>query len=109
MGARDRNTGRHGREGGPAVTRRAFLAGGGMTVASLLLPRVGVFGDKVAYAQDTGGSASGSGEPTARIIVLSRSEIGLEVWDVDERGATVPVPGATVTISTLDEGDPKTL
>lgn len=109
MGARDRSTGRPGREGGPAVTRRAFLAGGGMTVASLLLPRVGVFGDKVAYAQDTGGSSAGSGEPTARIIVLSRSEIGLEVWDVDEQGTTVPVPGATVTISTLDEKDPKTL
>lgn len=93
------------------ITRRTFLAGGGATAASLMLPCLGTFDGKMAYAQEftATSDAKGASEPTAQIIVLSYSEIGLSVYDVDETGATSPVPGAHVWISAVVDGKTETL
>lgn len=85
-----------------ALTRRSFLAGGGATVAAIMLPCLGVFDGKRAYALDptAGNDAS---DPTAQFIVLSACEIGLSVYDVDARGKNAPVPGAKVSIAAASD------
>lgn len=86
----------------PALTRRSFLMGGGATVAALMLPCLGVFDGKRAYALDptAGNDAS---DPTAQFIVLSANEIGLSVYDVDTQGKNAPVPGAKVSIAAASD------
>lgn len=86
----------------PALTRRSFLMGGGATVAALMLPCLGVFDGKRAYALDptAGNDAS---DPTTQFIVLSANEIGLSVYDVDAQGKNAPVPGAKVSIAAASD------
>lgn len=86
----------------PALTRRSFLMGGGATVAALMLPCLGVFDGKRAYALDptAGNDAS---DPTTQFIVLSANEIGLSVYDVDAQGKNAPVPGANVVITSASD------
>lgn len=86
----------------PALTRRSFLMGGGATVAALMLPCLGVFDGKRAYALDptAGNDAS---DPTTQFIVLSANEIGLSVYDVDTQGKNAPVPGANVVITSASD------
>lgn len=86
----------------PALTRRSFLMGGGATVAALMLPCLGVFDGKRAYALDPDAKADG-GDPTAQFIVLSAYEIGLSVYDVDAQGKNAPVPGAKVSIAAASD------
>lgn len=85
-----------------ALTRRSFLAGGGATVAAIMLPCLGVFNGKRAYALDPDAKADG-GDPAAQLIVLSACEIGLSVYDVDARGKNAPVPGAKVAITAASD------
>lgn len=85
-----------------ALTRRSFLAGGGATVAAIMLPCLGVFNGKRAYALDPDAKADG-GDPAAQLIVLSACEIGLSVYDVDARGKNAPVPGAKVAIAAASD------
>lgn len=85
-----------------ALTRRSFLMGGGATVAAIMLPCLGVFDGKRAYALDPDAKADG-GDPTAQFIVLSAYEIGLSVYDVDAQGKNAPVPGAKVSIAAASD------
>ena len=86
----------------PALTRRSFLMGGGATVAALMLPCLGVFDGKRAYALDPT-AESDADNPTTQFIVLSANEIGLSVYDVDTQGKNAPVPGAKVSIAAASD------
>ena len=86
----------------PALTRRSFLMGGGATVAALMLPYLGIFDGKRAYALDPT-AESDADNPTAQFIVLSAYEIGLSVYDVDAQGKNAPVPGAKVSIAAASD------
>lgn len=86
----------------PALTRRSFLMGGGATVAALMLPCLGVFDGKRAYALSPSANAD-DGNPTTQFIVLSAYEIGLSVYDVDAQGKNAPVPGAKVAITAASD------
>lgn len=85
-----------------ALTRRSFLMGGGATVAAIMLPCLGVFNGKRAYALDPDAKSDG-GDPTAQFVVLSANEIGLAVYDVDAQGKNAPVPGAKVVITAASD------
>lgn len=76
----------------PALTRRSFLMGGGATVAALMLPYLGIFDGKRAYALDPT-AESDADNPTTQFIVLSANEIGLSVYDVDTQGKKRPGAG----------------
>lgn len=97
-----------GTEGPQGISRRSFLIGGSASVAALLLPCLGAFGDKVAYALDYGAVSDvaddlGFGEdPETHIVVISRTEIGFSVYEVDGEGVKRPLPGAKVTLSESD-------
>lgn len=86
----------------PALTRRSFLMGGGATVAALMLPYLGIFDGKRAYALDPT-AESDADNPTTQFIVLSANEIGLSVYDVDTQGKNAPVPGAKVSIAAASD------
>lgn len=86
----------------PALTRRSFLMGGGATVAALMLPYLGIFDGKRAYALDPT-AESDADNPTTQFIVLSANEIGLSVYDVDTQGKNAPVPGANVVITSSSD------
>lgn len=86
----------------PALTRRSFLMGGGATVAALMLPYLGIFDGKRAYALDPT-AESDADNPTTQFIVLSANEIGLSVYDVDTQGKNAPVPGANVVITSASD------
>lgn len=85
-----------------ALTRRSFLMGGGATVAALMLPYLGIFDGKRAYALDPT-AESDADNPTTQFIVLSANEIGLSVYDVDTQGKNAPVPGANVVITSASD------
>ena len=53
----------------PALTRRSFLMGGGATVAALMLPYLGIFDGKRAYALDPT-AESDADNPTTQFILL---------------------------------------
>lgn len=111
MGANELSKWQNANERPEGITRRTFLAGGGATVASMMLPCLGTFGGKVAYAQEftAAGEGESASEPTTQIIVLSYNEIGLSVYDVNEEGATAPVPNARVSISATVKDKTQTL
>lgn len=94
-------------EHSPAFSRRSFLIGSGTTVAALMLPCLGFFGGKYAYALDPDAAADGESnsgnDATTKIIILSNSEIGLSVYDVNEQGKTTPVIGAKVVVTPANQ------
>lgn len=94
-------------EHSPAFSRRSFLIGSGTTVAALMLPCLGFFGGKYAYALDPDAAADGESnsgdDATTKIIILSNSEIGLSVYDVNEQGKTTPIIGAKVVVTPANQ------
>lgn len=90
------------------ITRRSFLLGGA-GLAAFMLPCLGGADGKLAYAlipkayADDGQEA----EPTTNIIVLSRNEIGIQVYDITDNDKQIPVSGASVTLTSFMEGAKK--
>lgn len=88
------------------ITRRSFLRGGGAGLAAFMLPCLGGADGNLAYAliprayADEGQES----EPTTHIIVLSRNEIGIQVYDITDNDKQVPVSGASVTLNSFMEG-----
>lgn len=91
------------------ITRRSFLLGGGAGLAAIMLPCLGGVGDTLVYALIPRAYADEGQEsqPTAEVIVLSRKEIGLQVYDVTTDDSQVPVSGAKVVITSFMEGSQK--
>lgn len=92
------------------ISRRSFIVGGSASLAAFVLPCIACTEDTFSYALSPSIAYAEEGQdsdPEVQIIVLSRSEIGFQVYDVTESGNQVPVSGAKVAITSFLEGAKK--
>lgn len=89
------------------ITRRSFLLGGGAGLAAFMLPLLGDAGGVLTYSLIPSRAYADEGQesnPTADVIVLSRKEIGIQVYDVTDDYDQVPVRDASVVLTSFMEG-----
>jgi hypothetical protein len=90
-----------------SFSRRTFLVGGATLLSSLFLPRVEGTQDAFLVVAP-GAEAAYAAEPDASadtdILVVSRTELGVVVFDVTDPATRTVVPGAKVKLTSRSQG-----